>query len=381
MVICRKIKGYWSEMNLKRKEKNTPRIDDKIESYLSILHSSNSRSEILRNTAELANSDFGDYITPGSLNLTDEIHIIFLELLDQIVYEFRENNEYAANIRDYIIDDLYSRLTLILESLNSSQLYLKNLANRPLFNDDLVIIKKMKLAGAVPVLTAESMDITHLQIPVLKTLLCFTDFLGLDFFYNTFKNSSTGFSRAASLLGLKYCESKGLNWGTVRENCSGLAGLIDYTENFILSTPDSNFLPNSKEEFIFALLHSELVAAGLNSKKDINWILDLLYASRNFQFDSPCLAEINVSMGNVLLGMDVSLLRCALKDEKRLINTACVIDRLPNSVFNRLTGRLDELGTEFIFNLNSVIEKKRVPAGECSLNILSYLCRDSNESF
>lgn len=380
MFICLK-KTYWSEMNLKRRETKITRIDDKIDNYLSILNSSFSRSEVLKKAAELAVSDFGDYITPGSLNLTDEIHIIFLELLDQIVYEFRENNEYDTNIKDYIIEDLYSRLTLILESLSSKDLYVKNLKNRPLFHDDLVIIKKMNLYEAVPALSAVIEDITPLQLPVLKTLLYFTDFLNLDYFYNSFRNSSSGFIKAASALGLKYCASRGLNWSTVKENCNGLAGFINYAENFNMTSLNENPFPANREGFIFALLHVEKIINRVDKHKDINWILDILCSSRNYTFEKSCLSEVNTSTGNILLGLDMELLRSALKDEKRLISMACLIDRLPNSIFNRITGRLDELGIEFIFNLNSVIEKKKIPPCDCSSNILSYLCRERKASF
>lgn len=368
-------------MNFKNREKNRAPLNTVIHDCYSMLGPTASRSETLKNAAERAIAQFGDYITPGDLNLTDEIQIIFVELLDQIVYEFRENSEYDSNINDYIIDDLYSRLVLILEALNNKEQYLKNLKNRTLYHDDLTIIKKMGLSEVVPVLVTESEDITDLQIPIAKTLLSFTDNLFLDYYYNMFRNSQSGFLKALSLLGLKYSSSKGLNWRALREAANGMAELVRYAEEFNLDELNKNRFPGTCEECTLALLHVETVIQKIHDNPDIEWILMILNSAPQYNFDKTWLAEIHIMMGNILLGMDVKLLEKILKDEKKLISAACLIDRLPKNIFNRITGRLDELGMEFIFNLNSVIEKKKVPVNSYNSNIISYLCLNGSGTF
>ena len=368
-------------MNFKNREKNRAPLDTVIHDCFSMLGSGDSRSETLKKTAEKAISRFGDYITPGDLSLTDEIQIIFVELLDQIVYEFRENGEYDNNIKDYIIDDLYSRLVLILEALNNKEQYLKNLKNRTLYHDDLVIIKKMDLAEVVPLLVSESGDITDLQIPIAKTLLSFTDDLYLDYYYNMFRISTSGFLKALSLLGLKYSSSKGLNWRALQETVPGMAGLVQYAEEFSLSELKKNRFPETGEECALALLHAEKEIQKIQDNPDAEWILRLLNSAPQYNFDKTWLTEIHISMGNILLGIDLKLLEKILKDEKKLISAACLIDRLPKNIFNRITGRLDELGMEFIFNLNSVIEKKKVPVNDYNSNIISYLCLNGSGTF
>lgn len=368
-------------MNFKNREKNRAPLDTVIHDCFSLLESGASRSETLKKAAERAISQFGDYITPGDLNLTDEIEIIFVELLDQIVYELRENNEYETNIKDYIIDDLYSRLALILEAMNSKEQYLKNLKNRTLYHDDLVIIKKLQLSKVVPLLVSESGDITDLQVPIAKTLLSFTDDLYLDYYYNMFRSSTSGFLKALSLLGLKYSSAKGLNWTALMESANGIAGLVKFAEKFSLFELDRNPLPGTGEECTLALLHAEMIIHTINSNSDVEWILGLLNSVPQFNFDKTWLHEVHTSMGSILLGIDLKMLGKILKDEKKLINAACLIDRLPKNIFNRITGRLDELGMEFIFNLNSVIEKKKVPVNDYNSNIISYLCLNGSSTF
>lgn len=368
-------------MNFKNREKNRAPLETVIQDCFLMLGSGTSRSETLKNAAERAISQFGDYITPGDLDLTDDIQIIFVELLDQIVYEFRENSEYDRNIKDYIIDDLYSRLALILEALNNKDQYLKNLKNRTLYHDDLVIIKKLKLSEVVPLLVSESGDITDLQMPIAKTLLSFTDDLYLDYYYNMFRNSPSGFLKAASLLGLKYSSSRGLNWRALRETANGMTQLVRYAEEFCIPELCRNRQPETGEECTLALLHSEKAIQNIHETPDAEWILRLLNSAPQYNFDKAWLTEIHISMGNILLGFDLKLLERILKDEKKLISAACLIDRLPKNIFNRITGRLDELGMEFIFNLNSVIEKKKVPVNDYNSNIISYLCLNSGGTF
>lgn len=368
-------------MNFRNREKNRASIETVIHDCFSMLGSGASRSETLKRAAERAISQFGDYITPGDLNLTDDIQIIFVELLDQIVYEFREDGEYEHNIKDYIIDDLYSRLAIILEALNNKDQYLKNLKNRTLYHDDLVIIKKLKLSEVVPLLVGESEDITDLQMPIAKTLLSFTDDLYLDYYYNMFRNSPSGFLKAVSLLGLKYNSSRGLNWRALRETANDMTQPVRYAEEFCINEPGKNRHPENAEECTFALLHAEMAIRDIHENSDAEWILRLLNSAPQYNFDKAWLSEIHISMGNILLGFNLKLLDKILKDEKKLISAACLIDRLPKNIFNRITGRLDELGMEFIFNLNSVIEKKKVPVNDYNSNIISYLCLNSGGTF
>ncbi|HQO39549.1 MAG TPA: hypothetical protein PK986_03675 [Spirochaetota bacterium] len=368
-------------MNFRNREKNRAPLDTVIQDCFNLLKAGSSRSETLKYAADRAISRFGDYITPGDLNLTDEIEIILIELLDQIVYEFRENSEYDNNIKDYIIDDLYSRLVLILEALNNKGQYLKNLKNRTLYHDDLVIIKKMNLSEVVPLLVNESEDITDLQVPIAKTLLSFTDDLYLDYYYNMFRNSTSGILKALSLLGLKYSSSKGLNWKILREAANGMSGLVQYAEEFSLSALGKNRFPETGEEYTLALLHTEKEINNITDNSDAEWILNLLNSAPQYNFDKAWHAEIDISLGNILLGINLKLLEKILRDEKILINAACMIDRLPKNIFNRITGRLDELGVEFIFNLNAVIEKKKVPVNDYNSNIISYLCLNGGNTF
>lgn len=65
------------------KKDNLNLLKRAVDNYFQILTSNTSRSDALKAIADKATADFGDYITPGNFNITDEIQINLLELIDR----------------------------------------------------------------------------------------------------------------------------------------------------------------------------------------------------------------------------------------------------------------------------------------------------------
>ncbi len=356
-------------------------LNQAVDNYFQILTSIKSRSNALKAIADKATANFGDFITPGNFNISDEILVNLIELIDQIIYEFRDNNDYNANIRDYIIDDLYSKFSLTLEALTDIEKYLINIKNRSLFPDDLIIIRNKNLSEMIPILISESKGITNLQKEIIKTLLYFQDESLLEFYYNSFKNTTSGFIKSAALLGLKYDNNKKLNWNTLTETDSEYPELVDFAEKFDINKISLNPLPSTKEELTFTILHIEKNILKINDHNSINWIITMLISIPSFNFENSWLNEINSSISNILLNIDLEKLKDLLQNENILIKTMEFIDLLPGNFFNRLTGRFDELGVEFLFNLNSAVERKKITTNNSNSNILNYLCWNFIETF
>ena len=355
------------------KKDNTTLLNLIVDDYFQILNSTPSRSNALENIADRARDDFGDYITSGSLNITDEILINFVELLDQIIYEFIENNEKNHNIRNYIIDDLYSKLSLTFEALTDTERYISNLQNRSLLLDDLLIIKNKNLTELVPILISEAEGITNFQKEIIKTLIYFENESLCEFFYNTFKNPASGFIKSASLLGLKYNNEKRLNWDSIKEIEKEHSEFIRFAEKFDANIIHKNSFPATEEEVTFSVLHVEKNMKKMNDFDSINWIISMLIRIHSFNFESSWLYEIHSSVCSILLGMDIDILKKILKNESLFIKTIELIDKLPATIFNRLTGIFDSLGMEFLFDLNSTLEEKKLNITNGNSNILNYV--------
>jgi hypothetical protein len=353
-----------------------------VNDYFKILNSTPSRNDALKYIADRAREDLGDYITSGSLNINDEILINLVELLDQTIYEFIENNEIHENnhhIRDYIIDDLYSKLSLTFEALTNTEKYISNIQNRLLLLDDLLIIKNKNLIELVPFLVSESEGITNLQKEIVKTLIYFQEKSLSEFFYNTFRNTSSGFIKSASLLGLKYNNEKKLNWEGIKEIDKEHLGFIQFAEKFDIHKIYKNSSPSSKEELTFSILHVGKNIENINDTDSIGWIISMLIHIPSFNFENSWLHEIHSSVCSILLNIDLSLLKNFLKNESIFIKTIELIDKLPATIFNRLTGLFDSLGIEFLFDLNTTLEEKKLNITNSNSNILNYVYWNSSE--
>ncbi|HOP62247.1 MAG TPA: hypothetical protein PK358_08735 [Spirochaetota bacterium] len=355
-------------------------IEKSLKDCYSVITTITSRNEALKNIAALGIKQFGEYITPGSLNLLDEIQICFIEILDQIIFELGENGDTGPDIRDYIIDDLYSRISLTLEALIDFEKYKTNLKNRPLYSEDLVIIRSRHLSDYIPMLVSDSDDMTNLEKNIVKTLLYFTDMVNIDFFYNLLSSTGSGFIRAAAFLGLKYMPGKSVNWEILKEKSHECKKIAEYAENFNTESLKKNRLPENMDEMTFALLHLEKTATGYKKCEDINWILTAFSIIPMLNFENSWYNEINLSLSNILLKLDIDLMRETLKDEAALIRAMNFIDYLPRNIFNRLTGRLDIMGVEFIYNLNLLIEKNKKSIDSYNSNILTYISWNPIES-
>ena len=361
---------------------NTSLLNLIVNDYFQILNSSQSRSDALKYIANRTMEDFGDYITSGSLNINDEILINLVELLDQTIYEFIENNEIHENnchIRDYIIDDLYSKISLTFEALTNTEKYMSNIHNRPLLLDDLLIIKNKNLIELVPLLISESDGITSFQKEIVKTLIYFREKSLSEFFYNTFKNTTSGFIKSASLLGLKYNNEKCLNWDGIKEIDKEHSAFIQFAEKFDVHKIYENSSPLSKEELTFSILHAEKNIKDINDIDSINWIMSMLIHIPSFNFENSWLHEIHSSICSILLNIDLAVLKNFLKNESIFIKTIELIDKLPAAIFNRLTGLFDSLGIEFLFNLNTTLEEKKLNITNGNSNILNYVYWNSSE--
>jgi hypothetical protein len=363
------------------KKTNSSLSSDTIKAYFHIIKSTPSKSDALKLIADSAINDFGEYITPGNLKLTDEIIINLIELIDQIIYEFRDNIDNEPAIKDYIIDDLYSKLSLTLEALNSPEIYLANIKNRSLFPDDLIIIRNKHITDIIPLLVSEYEGITNLQHEIIKTLIYFPEETGIDFYLNSYKNTASGFIKAASILGIRYASSKGINTEAVKQLNNGMTDLILFAERFNEKEINKNPMPLSKEELTFTLLHIEKNINQLSDMDSMRWIINLLLTVPSFIFENSWFCEVNTSIGNILLKTDLNVLKKILKNEQFLIKTMSFIDLMPGKIFNRLTGRFDEMGIEFLASLNHAIEKKKVIIESDNSNILNYLCWNSTETF
>ena len=117
----------------------------------------------------------------------------------------------------------------------------------------------------------------------------------------------------------------------------------------------------------------------MHDMDSINWILSMLIHIPSFNLENSWLNEIHSSICSILLNIDLCVLKNFLKDESVFIKTIELIDTLPVTMFNRLIGLFDSLGIEFLFDLNTTLEEKKLNITNGNSNILNYVYWNSSE--
>jgi hypothetical protein len=199
------------------------------------------------------------------------------------------------------------------------------------------------------------------------------------FFYKTFKNTTSGFIKSASLLGLKYNNEKRLNWDSIKEIDNEHLGFIQFAEKFDVHKIYKNSSPSTKEDLTFSILHFEKNIEKMNDIDSIGWIISMLIHIPSFTFERSWLHEIHSSICSILLNIDLNILKKFLKKESIFIKTIELIDKLPATIFNRLTGFFDSLGIEFLFDLNRTLDEKKLNITNGNSNILNYVYWNASE--
>jgi|GEM_PF-629974 len=330
-----------------------------------------SMDDVLNSVSQYLTNGFGNYLSPGKLRFFDEMRINFIELLDQIIYEYRENVNYDPSIKDYIISDLYSRLSLNLEAFNEPVLYKKNLRQRPLYPDDLIIIRDMKLNELIPFILEEWDEITNLHKPAIKTLLYFAR-NNFDSFKNIFSNTYSKYIKSAAVLGMIYdIDNSTCDLHSLQDKCN------EYMWNFNFADLTQNQHPETPEQMVFSLLHIERTIENIQDDYSYIWILKLLSIMPDMEIKNSWLIEIYNTLSNIFINFNNDSLIKLINTEERIVNFIKFIDFLPRNIFNRITGKLDDLSKDFHFRINSTIEKGKVDITETDSNIFNYSCWNS----
>ncbi len=338
-----------------------------------ILSTGKSMDEVLSSICQYLIRAFGNYISPGKLSFFNEMKINFIELLDQIIYEYRENTNYDPSIKDYIITDLYSRLSLILEAYNSSEMYMKNIKQRALYPDDLIIIREMGLKELISFILEEWDETTNLHKPAIKTLLYFAKGHFNDFM-EIHQNTYSKYVKAAASLGMRY-DFPNAPAGTVLSNimCS------EYFWKFNLKNITENRLPKTPDELVFTLLHLEREIDLIADNYDYLWIFRFLSDVPDMEIKNSWSVEIYSSLTSLFIKLDCNRLCKIINSEDQIVSFIKFIDYLPRNYFNRITGKLDEMGRDFHFKINSIIEKGKIDISETNSNMFNYICWNSVE--
>ncbi len=337
------------------------------------IKNSENRKAALEKIAETISCNLGDYFGPGILLHPDEISIHFIELLDQIVFETVENSSGDDRIRDYVIDNLYSRLGIYLDIFNDKELYKRNLCNRIITNDDTVIIRQFKMIEYLPELLVEFFEQPELQKPILRVLLTFKSDDLLNFYYQIAQQKNPIDIKILALIGLKFFHSKFHNWDQIKEKFNGRYPVIEYALEFDADDITRNKFPNDVYSLLFVLKFIDLNFDTLSNPNVTKWIISVLVSALKFEIDSNLQGDIFKDITNILIYIDTTNINSLLTNDDMVVSLISIIDFLPREYFDRIVMRISLLGEEFIESVRNLISAGRINAEDRTSNTMSFL--------
>ena len=352
-------------------------LRDFAETCFYLLTQAPGKNAALKNIAETCTRRFGEYFGPEILADPDELSVNFIELLDQTVFEMIDNPARETTIRDYIIEDLYHRLSLYLDMYRGLEYYERSLLNRKITLDDLVIIRYYRLDHYTGELMDDFYEQPTMQRSILKTLLVFNDERLLNFYYQIIRELHSLEVKGLALMGLKQCHNRFSNWHSLKNIDDDLTDLVNYIEAFETEDVSKNPVPGNITRLNFALTYIEMNQQSLMKRGIVPWVFSVMRSVLYLNADSSLFTTIYNSIATIIVFFDTEYIRFLLKDERHLISFVCLMDILPGPVFDRIRMKLDLLGKDFINSINELRFSGKIRLDELNSNVMGYLYRGS----
>ena len=356
-----------------RNKINNRRLKEIVNDCYDIINSTIIKNDALNNITDTVLSEFGEYFGPYILKNPNKISMNFIELLDQLLFEIKENISDNDDIRETIMDDLYLRIKINLEIIKNKSIYKKNLYNRMFSYDDTIIISHYQMAEYIPDLMTEYYEQPVLQKPILKALLAFDVEELINFYYQIVKDLCSLDIKCLALVGLKLLSSNFLNWSYLSIKDSQLKKLVEYVESIDLDNIEKINLPYDIYSSFFIINLIEQKFEDFFDESIIEWMFTIKKHILSFDLENSFYINILSSISNIISFMNINCLENYITNKDNLKIFLNIIDILPNTLFNRISTKLDNLGMDFINSSNELVESNIVKLDEVNSNLSDYL--------
>jgi hypothetical protein len=338
--------------------------------YEKISHAS-SKIEALGVVAEIASSRIDDYARQA-LEEPDEVSMLFVELLDQIIFELTENMPADAMVRDYLAEDLFARLAIYLDIFRGREIYAASLKKRLLTYDDTVIMRRFGMKEHASLLMSEYYEQPVLQRPILLTLTTFDNEELLNFFYNIAKETGNVEIKTLAIAGLKRCGSRFSSWRQLATDNEQINQMLAYAQRFYCPVIEKNDIPRDLYSSIFVLQYVESNRDLLMRPRSFSWVMDLVRSMLDIGYFNSYLTDFYLSICNIIIFAGTDILKELLAVDGQVKTLVQVIDFLPREYFDRIMPKLSLLGSDFIHRINFMLSAGKMKLDNRESNTYSY---------
>ena len=343
--------------------------------FLEITSRSSSKEEALRGVADHASEAFS--ISTGIFPSEDfdRVSFHFMDLIDRVVFEIKENYPSSPAVRDSIFDNLFDRLILFCEALYDINIYRTNLLSRKLYFEDTVIISCFSLSEFNSYLTGSFEEHPDLQKSIVKTLLRTGTSNETQFFYNTASGSFCYELRILGLMGLKLKSENNIQWNCIKAENPLFKQAVEH-----IRTLDTNLLFDEPHENIFitlfALYYAEVTCSLFSTEKKLLKLLSYLKHSINSDRNNSSYADIPSTVSDIILFLTDSQFEMIIENTPLMKLLIEILDNLPqdNSVY--ISRRLGRFRTGIASSINGLFQSGSLNFSDTASNAIRYISLD-----
>jgi hypothetical protein len=336
------------------------------------IKSASSKLEALQSIADAASNRLEEYQFSVAAN-PDEISVSFVRLLDQIVFELTENLPADASVREYIIDDLYSRLNFYLDAFSGREIYASNLNKRLLTHDDTIIIRQCGLTEYLPLLISEFGEQPLLRKSIIRCLLSFESGDLLNFYYNVAGEPGSLDVKCMALVGLKQFGPMFRKWELADHGDEAYGRLVAYAKTFDGVNLERNSVPDDLHTLMFVIRYIESNFRAVVNGKTLGWIMTVVGTIPGIGYYNSYLNDLYDSLCAIMLFAGIDNLKLVLLDDELAKALFVGIDFLPREYFDRISPMLSVMGDELIRRVSALMASGKIKPDERESNILGFM--------
>jgi len=336
------------------------------------IKSAPSKLEALQSISDLVSKRLEEYQFSAA-DHPDEISVNFIRLLDQIVFEMTENLPADAAVREYVIDDLYARLTIFLDVYAGRDAYAYNLNKRLLTHEDTIVIRQCRLKEYVPLLISEFVEQPLLQKSIIRCLISFESDDLLDFYYTIACEPGPQDIKSMALVGLKKFGPAFRRWEFAGPGDDAYGRLVAYVKAFDGVTLEKNSIPDNLNSLMFVM---QYIDSGLNTiinERSIGWIMSVLGTVPNIGYYNSFLNDLYEMLSAIIIFAGREGLLMALRDDDMAKALIIAVDFLPREYFDRIIPLLSLMGDELINRIDAMMATGKIKPDERESNILGFI--------
>lgn len=336
------------------------------------IKTASSKLEALQLIADAASNRLEEYQCSVAAN-PDEISVNFIRLLDQIVFELTENLPADASVREYVIEDLYSRLNIYIDVFSGRETYACNLNKRLLAHEDTIIIRQCGLEEYLPLLLSEYTEQPLLQKSIIRCLLSFTSGDLLNFYYKVASEPGAQDMKSMALIGLKKFGPVLRHWNLAGTDDRAYGKLVAYAKEFDGIELQKNMVPDDLHTLMFVIQYIELNFKAVVNERSLGWIMAVVGTIPGIGYFNSFLNDVYDSLCAIMLYAGIENLNLVLRDDDLAKALFVAVDFLPREYFDRISPMLSVMGDELIHRVSSLLASGKIRPDERESNILGFV--------